>query len=172
MPPRIPLAVACASLATAILAGCQSAVPVSPVPVNATLAPHVKTRDERQPTAGELPQLGNTRLRARCRTYTEFCQRPRRKDWNEHWFVITADVLSVDRGVWSAPTLTFVTMDLWPTPASGIMLKKEWLYEPGVDLVFELDTRAHPALILGQACLASSSMAAAAPPATTPATAR
>ncbi len=142
------------SLALVLLVGCRSAGPPSPAPpVNAAFGKQVQLCDYRQPRPEELAATGVTCIRARCHDYTEFAQRPRNKDWIEHWFVVTCDVLAVERGVWRADIVSFTTMELRPTPGSGICLGTVWLYQQGTELLFELDTHHQPAMIVGQALL-------------------
>jgi hypothetical protein len=47
--------------------------------------------------------------------------------------------------------LVFVARDRWPTPESGIMVKKApWPYRPGLVYAFAIDTTQNPPVIVGQ----------------------
>lgn len=60
---------------------------------------------------------------ARCaevRQYTKI----RRGEWDFWWYVVAFDVMRVERGVWPHPRVVFCCYDEWPTPESGIKVKK------------------------------------------------
>lgn len=78
----------------------------------------------------------------------------RRGDWEEHWQQERLDVIAVEQGTWHDRELTFITMSMWPTPESGILLSiAPWPYRRGVELRFWLDPRTTPARIIGQQTL-------------------
>lgn len=128
-------------------AGCHSSGPPRPwgaLPaVNAALRDHV-------PVYVDRAADGDARVVARCRGCEEFWK-TRRGDWEYTWVVARFDVLTVERGSWPDPTLSFVCWDAWPTIESGIMVYKHpWPYRKDVTLAFDLDTTQHPARVIGQ----------------------
>lgn len=156
MLPRSHLMLCIAGLGFGLLFGCRASGPPAGAPaVNAAFDRKVEQRDFGRPREGELPETGDTRVRTRCREYHEFGQRPWNKNWVDHWYVVTFDVLQVERGTWPDDTLSLLTKARLPTPESGIMLGWEWLYQPGAEFLFELRTDERPARIVGQARLTS-----------------
>ena len=130
--------------------GCRSGPPTPKPPVNAVLAPTVSIYGQARYLNQERP-TGDTRLRARVRSSDEYAQRKRNRNWVVHWYAVRLDVLAVERGTWSEPTLSFVVSDMWPTLESGILVYTlPWPYRPGVEWVFELDTSRKPAVIVDQ----------------------
>jgi hypothetical protein len=92
---------------------------------------------------------------ARCVSSKQFAQQ-RHGDWNHFWYVVTFEVLTVEKAKWDHPNLSFVCMDAWPTPESGIMVNKApWPYPVGVRMRFWLDGTKIPARVLGQERLPS-----------------
>lgn len=138
-----------------LMPACRASGPPAGAPkVNAVFDEKAELLYSGRPEAGGLPETGDTRLYARCREYREFAQRKRNKNWIEYWAVASFDVVEVQRGAWPHDSLSFLTMSMWPTPASGIMLRHEvMLYRPGVEFRFELRTDENPARIVGQALL-------------------
>jgi len=130
-----------------VAAGCHASGPSRPpgaLPaVNAALPDHVPLYDD-----GAVE--GDTRVVARSRGCEEFWKK-RRGDWEYTWLVARFDVLTVERGSWPDPTLSFVCWDAGPTLESGILLyTRPWPYRKGVTLAFDLDTTQHPARVIGQ----------------------
>ena len=124
-----------------LVSGCG--VPRPPLPVNAVLPDDAAVYDDQ-------PLDGDTVVVARCRECAEFAKRVK-GDWEDHWLLVTADVLKVERGSWGEPVLRFVVIESWPTPESGIRLKKAaWPYRAGAVFAFALDTTVRPARIVGQ----------------------
>ncbi len=54
---------------------------------------------------------------------TEFARREGR-NWNQYWYDVQAEVVSVTKGAWTAKTLRLAWSDSWPRPESGIMIDK------------------------------------------------
>ncbi|MBN2445466.1 MAG: hypothetical protein JXO22_01975 [Phycisphaerae bacterium] len=161
---RLCLTVVLASLGVAVLAGCRASGPPRPTPaVNATIGEFVSIIAWREATDNGLVPSGDARVHVRCRPYREFGQRKRDKDWIEHWYVVIFDVVEVLRGTWPEDTVSFIVVDAWPTPESGIMVDKVWLYQPGTEFLFELRTDTRPATIVGQAMLPPVSTQSAVP---------
>ena len=134
---------------------CRTPAPPVPPPHNATFGEGVSINGvhpegtsapgwwdpQRQPT-------GNTRLRARYISSDKFGER-RRGDWIESWEIVRFDVLAVERGTWTDPTLSFIVSSSWPTPESGIMvMMPAWPFRKGAEYLFEIETRPHAAVIV------------------------
>jgi len=136
----------------AILCGCSRSnrQPPSPVPsVNAAVDSYAAVYRHFRPTADNSAVV----VVGRCGSSKGFAKK-RKGNWEDHWFVIRFDVLRVEKSTWSAPEVSFICADSWPTPESGIMLKKAaWPYRAGVRMRFWLDTKSSPARIVGQETL-------------------
>jgi len=123
-------------------------VPPPPPPVNAVLSDSMTIYGYAD--RGHRGYSGDTRLTARCRSSDTLAKR-KRGNWVTEWYVVCFDVVSVDRGTWPEPEMSFTCSARSPTPESGIMLSiPPWPYMPGKVWIFELDTEPHPALIVNQ----------------------
>jgi len=92
---------------------------------------------------------GDTVVVTRCRGADEYAKTSAGKDWNYHWYLVSTDVLSVERGAWIEKNVTFVYPDPWPTPESGIMLNKVDLpFAKGRIFALTLITSAKPATVM------------------------
>jgi hypothetical protein len=71
-----------------------------------------------------------------------------------YWDAVRLDVLTIERGAWPEPTLSFVVSSEGPTleliKSGTIVDPRLWPYRTGVEWVFELDTSQRPALIVDQ----------------------
>jgi hypothetical protein len=134
-----------------LLAGCGDPMfpfgdPTPPTAVNAVLPKDLPIYNEK---AVETSGPSIAVVVATVRAQDEFAKRTQ-GNWETHWYVVTLDVVAVERGRWDPKELRFVVKDHWPTPESGILLGKQvWPYRKGVRLAFTLDTSAVPATILG-----------------------
>jgi hypothetical protein len=135
--------------ATALLppSGCRASGPPrppgTPPPVNAAVPDDVALYVDHATES-------DVRVVARCRGSETFWTATR-GDWEYTWAVVRCDVVAVERGHWADPTLTFVCVDAWPTPESGLLVcKAPWPYRASAVLAFDLDTRQRPALVVGQ----------------------
>ena len=154
MDTRTHRALCLVTLILTLLPACRSSGPPASAPaVNAVFDRQAVHRYYSLPQEGDLPEMGDTRIHARCSDYREFAQRKRNKNWIEYWAVATFDIVQVQRGTWPENTLSFLTMSIWPTPESGIMVDQVLLYRPGVEFIFELRTDEQPARIVGQTML-------------------
>lgn len=130
-----------AGLLLVVVLGCAS--PEPPKPVNVTLAPgalyHNRSLDQ-----------GDTVVVVRCRGADEYAKTSRGTKWEDHWYLVTMDVLQVERGMWAEKDVKFVYVDSWPTPESGIMLgKAPFPFGPGYVYALALNTSKMPAVIVG-----------------------
>lgn len=73
----------------------------------------------------EQADHGDAVVIARCRGADEYAKTSARKDWNFHWYLVSMDVLTVERGEWIKKEVNFVYPDACPTPESGIMIDKD-----------------------------------------------
>ena len=97
----------------------------------------------------EQADHGDTVVIARCRGADKYAKTSAGKDWNYHWYLVPMDVLAVERGVWIEKEVNFVYPDAWPTPESGIMLKKEvFPFAKGYIFALTLMTSAKPATVV------------------------
>ena len=116
--------------------------PAPPKPVNTTI--EVNTAYSKGDMAA-----GDTVVIARCRGADEYAKRPRGRNWEDHWYLVTYDVLAVERGTWAEKELRFVFLDFWPTRESGIMLDKgPFPFAPACVSAFLLKTVGGPARIV------------------------
>lgn len=137
--PCSALALLTAALLGVAAAGCDPLKPPDPPkPVNAALVPEAAyTHDLAK---------GDTVLVARCRGADEYAQTTPKKDWVDHWYQVTMDVLAVERGTWTEKEVKFVYLDSWPTPESGIMVDKPpFPFGPGYVFALALKTSQTPA---------------------------
>jgi len=87
---------------------------------------------------------------ARCEKIQEYAKTVK-GNWEDHWYFAEWDVMEVMQGQWESPTLTLIFTDRWPTPESGIKLKKAPLpYWEGRIFAFWLDSSAKVPLIVRQ----------------------
>jgi len=135
------------SVLAVLIFGCESVdgpPPAPPKPVNATIEEKTAYGYGENDTS-----TGDTVLVARCRGADEYAKTLRDKNWEDHWYLVTYDVLAVERGTWADQELKFVFMDSWPTRESGIMLDKApFPFAPGCVSVFSLKTGGEPARIV------------------------
>lgn len=135
-----------------LLCGCSGSErqPPSPAPpVNAAVDSYAAIYRDFRPTADNSADV----VVGRCASSKEFAKK-RKGNWEDHWFVVRIDILSVEEGTWPEPEVSFICADSWPTPESGIMLgKAAWPYRAGVRMRFWLDTKSSPARIVGQETL-------------------
>ena len=128
-----------------VLAGCGA--PRSPKPVNARL-------EDDSPyslLSGRWPEgEADVVILARCKQLTEYAKTTK-GDWETHWYFANWEVIKVVQERWDSPNLTFIFADRWPTPESGIKLKKAPLpYWEGQIFAFWLDSSAKVPLIVRQ----------------------
>jgi hypothetical protein len=122
--------------------------PVTPPPHNAVLL-HDLLLAERPDLASRAPVV-DARVLARCRSWREFGQR-RRGDQVESWQLIVCDVLRVEHGSWSESELSFIYCETGPAYWDGtIDMAQLPQFHRGAEWIFELDTRARPAVIVHQ----------------------
>lgn len=135
-----------APLLVALLSiGCGN--PKPPVAVNAVLPSDLPIY-EYKPVETSGPSIAV--VVAKVRTQEEFAKRVEGK-WETHWYIVTVDVIAVETGSWGPKEMRFVVKDHWPTPDSGITLKKlPWPYRAGVNFAFTIDTSAFPVRVLAQ----------------------
>jgi len=96
----------------------------------------------------EQADHGDAVVIARCRGADEYAQTSAGKDWNYHWYLVSMDVLAVERGEWIDKEVNFVYPDAWPTPESGIKLKKAvFPFAKGYVFALTLMTNAKPVTI-------------------------
>jgi len=87
---------------------------------------------------------------AKCRRVEEYAKTVR-GDWVYHWYLVEWDVLKVERGRWPATGIAFVFADAWPTPESGIRLKRaEFPYVTGRVFAFSLNTAVKPPVVVSK----------------------
>jgi hypothetical protein len=139
--------VACALLA-AVTVGCDPAemraAPTPPKPVNAAINPQ-----DFMWRGPDRMNLGDTVVIARCRGADEYAVTPARKNWLNHWYIVTLDVLAVERGTWADKEVSMVYLDVWPTPESGIMVDKPvFPFITGQVLALALKTSEKPAMLV------------------------
>jgi len=126
-----------------VLGGC-GCPPLPPEPVNARLPDHAAIYVDR-PGAGDVVVVG------RCTSSTEYAVTSQ-GDWNHHWYLVRVELLVVEKGRWDdSRGLTFIAVDGWPKPESGIVLDKApWPYRTGRVYAFTLSTASKPPLVAGQ----------------------
>jgi hypothetical protein len=84
---------------------------------------------------------------AQCREYATIVQ----GDWVNSWYVAQWRVLRVEQGQWPDRTISFVFVDKWPAPDSGIMVKKAPMpYHVGAVRAFCLDMKGQPTIVADQ----------------------
>jgi len=139
------------TVAAFLVSGCEPGSgqpPKPPKPVNATIEVNTVWPSY---MAGDMAS-GDTVVIARCRGADHYAKTPRRKNWENHWYVVTYDVLAVERGTWTDKELKFVIMDFWPTPESEIRLRMlrrmPSPFGPGLVSAFLLKTVGEPARIV------------------------
>lgn len=94
-------------------------------------------------------ESGDAVVIVRCSGADEYSTTSASKDWNYHWYLISMDVLMVEQGTWTEKEVNFVFPDEWPTPESGIMLKKEvFPFAKGHTVALTLKTREKPATVV------------------------
>jgi len=71
----------------------------------------------------ELFEEAGTVVVARCTEVRQYAT-VRRGNWDFTWVLVACDVIGVERGTWPHPRVVFRCYDTWPTPESGIMVKK------------------------------------------------
>ncbi len=94
-------------------------------------------------------ESGDTVVIARCSGADEYSTTSASKDWNYHWYLVSMDVLMVEKGTWTEKEVNFVYPDEWPTPESGIRLKKAvFPFAKGHIVALTLRTSAKPAAVV------------------------
>lgn len=92
---------------------------------------------------------GDAVVIARCRGADEYAKTSAGRDWNHHWYLVSMDVLAIERGTWIEKELNFVYPDAWPTPESGIMIDKDvFPFAKGYTFALTLKTDAEPATVV------------------------
>jgi hypothetical protein len=92
---------------------------------------------------------GDTVVIARCRGADEYAKTSEGKEWNYHWYLVSMDVLAVERGTWIEKQVNFVYPDEWPTPESGIMIDKAvFPFGKGYIFALTLMTPAQPSTVV------------------------
>jgi hypothetical protein len=92
---------------------------------------------------------GDAVVVTRCRGADEYAKTSAGKDWICHWYLVSMDVLSVERGSWIEKDVTFVYPDKCPTPESGIMLKGVvFPFAKGRIFALKLTTSSKPATVV------------------------
>ena len=136
----------CVLLTTAVL-GCGSHGLVWPTKSHAPPTPP-KTCNAIWPKTNQI-ERGDTVVIARCRGADDYATTFARKDWNYHWYLVSMDVLAVERGTWNENEVNFVYPDAWPTPGSGIRIDKVLFpFAKGYIFALTLKTRAQPATLV------------------------
>ena len=75
----------------------------------------------------------------------------RRGNWDFLWYLVACDVIRVERGRWPHPRVVFCCYDTWPTPESGIKVKKApFPYVGGRVVALALAPDTEPPRVLGQ----------------------
>lgn len=134
-------------LLTAAVVGCAlhrrggpSSPPVPPTPPKACNAIWQKP---------DQADHGDVVVIARCRGAEEYAKTAAGKDWNHHWYLVSMNVLAIERGTWIETEVNFVYADAWPTPESGIMIDKEvFPFAKGYIFALTLKTVATPATLM------------------------
>ncbi|HUU93240.1 MAG TPA: hypothetical protein VM238_18755 [Phycisphaerae bacterium] len=87
----------------------------------------------------------------RCTEVRQYAK-TRHGQWEHWWYVVAFDVFGVERGVWPHPRVVFCCYDAWPTPESGIEVKKSrFLFVEGRVFALALEPQAEPPpLLVGQ----------------------
>lgn len=126
-----------------LVAGCG--IPAPPQAVNALLPRHAPIY-----SAGlKASETADVEMVGRCRSVKEYAKRIK-GDWERHWYQVVLEVVEVRAGRWDDANVVFVFYDSWPTPESGIILKKPMFpYRTGWVFALWLDTSQKPALIVG-----------------------
>jgi hypothetical protein len=89
-------------------------------------------------------------LTARCVSDAQY-GKERQGKWDRIRHVVTFEVIKVEKGNWNKPTVSFICVDSWPTPESGIIVEKApWPYVPGTTMRLWLDAGKTPAILVGQ----------------------
>ena len=75
----------------------------------------------------------------------------RRGNWDFLWYLVACDVIRAERGRWPHDRVVFCCYDTWPTPESGIKVKKApFPYVEGRVVALALEPRAVPPRVVGQ----------------------
>lgn len=92
---------------------------------------------------------GDAVVIARCRGADEYAKTSASKEWNYHWYLVSIDILVVERGTWIDKEVNFVYPDAWPTPESGIMIDKGvFPFAKGHIFALTMKTTAKPATVV------------------------
>lgn len=89
---------------------------------------------------------------ARCTEIRQYAK-TRKGQWEYWWYVVAFDVMRVERGVWPHRSVVFCCYDTWPTPGSGIEVKKAqfpFVVAEGRVMALALQAQAEPPLVVGQ----------------------
>ncbi|MFO8012828.1 MAG: hypothetical protein R6X20_05915 [Phycisphaerae bacterium] len=88
---------------------------------------------------------------ARCTNVLQYAT-VRRGHYDFLWYLVTFDAIRTERGMWPHDRVVFCCYDTWPTPESGIMVKKApFPFDEGRVVALALDPRAVPPRVTGQA---------------------
>jgi hypothetical protein len=135
------------ALLTAAVVGCNldksrgpvipATPPTPPTPCNAIWSPQGGVEN------------GDAVVIARSRGAAIYATNSAGKDWVCNWYLVSLDVIAVERGTWKEKDVTFVYPDTWPTRESGIMIDKD-MFPFAKDFIFAvtLKTTAVPAIVL------------------------
>ncbi len=113
-----------------VTAGCHRLEP--PQPVNAQVA-GLSARSYYLTSSTSPEAL----LIARCVACDEYGTQ-KKGDWVTHYYLTQWEILKKE-GRWNEPNLVFVYLDSWPTPQSGIRVKRmPFPFHVGHDIVFSV----------------------------------
>jgi hypothetical protein len=126
-----------------LVAGCG--IPAPPQAVNALLPDNAPIYS----VGLKASERADVEMVVRCRSVKEYAKTIK-GDWERHWYQVVFEVIEVTAGRWDDPNVVFVFYDSWPTPESGMILKKPMFpYRTGWVFALWLDTSQKPALIVG-----------------------
>lgn len=131
-------------MASLLVAGCG--IPSPPQAVNASLPKNACICSVRLKGS----ETADVEMVVRCTSVKKYAKTVK-GDWERYWHQVVFEVVEVRAGRWDDPNVVFVCYDAWPTPESGIILKKPMFpYRTGLVFALWLDTSQKPALIVGQ----------------------
>jgi hypothetical protein len=94
-------------------------------------------------------ERGDAVVIARSRGAAIYATNSAGKDWVCNWYLVSLDVISVERGTWKDKDVTFVYPDEWPTRESGIMIDKEvFPFAKGRIFALTVKTNTMPATVV------------------------
>lgn len=128
-----------------VVTGCEPPEPDSAVNV------HLKDYSYVLPVPEENYSAESTVcVLARCKEIEKFAEK-RKGNWIDYWYFSRWEVIQVTQGQWQEDELRFIFKDSWPTPESGIMVKKapcEYIEERV--FFFWINVLEKPPVIFGQ----------------------